>query len=93
LHQNDLSAHLTPATAILQQRSAALGAYLTHQIGAASARGGSFGLLYGSLQQQSVLLSYVDIFRWTAVLAFFCAGVVWLFKKQPKHAPPPPGAH
>ncbi len=93
LHQNDLSAHLTPATAMLQQRSATLGAYLAHHMSAASARGGSFGLLYNFLQQQSVLLSYVDIFRWTAVLAFFCAGAVWLFKKQPKHAAPPPGAH
>lgn len=93
LHQNDLSAHLTPGTAMLQQRSAILGAYLAHHMNAASARGGSFGLLYKFLQQQSVLLSYVDIFRWTSVLAFFCAGAVWLFKKQPKHTAPPPGAH
>jgi hypothetical protein len=35
----------------------------------------------------------VDIFRWTALLAFFCAGAVWLFKKPVKHAAAPPGVH
>jgi DHA2 family multidrug resistance protein len=93
LHQNDLSANLTPSAAVLQQNSAALTAYLGHQLGPAGARPGSFGMLYGLLQQQAVLLSYVDIFRWTAVLAFFCAGAAWLFKKPAKHAAPPPGAH
>jgi hypothetical protein len=45
------------------------------------------------MEQQSALLSYVDVFRWTAVLAFFCAFAVWLFKKPQKYVAPPPGAH
>ena len=45
------------------------------------------------MMQQSALLAYVDVFRWTAVLAFFCAGAVWLFKKPAAHVAPPPGAH
>ena len=45
------------------------------------------------MKQQSALLAYVDIFRWTALLAFFCAGAVWLFKKPEKHVTPPPGVH
>jgi DHA2 family multidrug resistance protein len=49
--------------------------------------------MYGLLQRQSALLAYIDVFRWTALLAFFCAGAVWLFGKPPKHAVPPPGAH
>ena len=77
----------------LQQKSAALAGYLGRQIGPGSARPGSFGLLYGQLLKQAALLSYVDIFRWTAVLAFFCAGATWLFKKPPKHMKAPPGAH
>jgi DHA2 family multidrug resistance protein len=32
-------------------------------------------------EQQSALMAYVDVFRWTAVLAFFCAAAAWLFKK------------
>ncbi len=43
--------------------------YLGHRMGPASARPGSFGLIYGLMEQQAALLAYVDVFRWTAVLA------------------------
>ena len=46
--------------------------------------------IYGQMLQQSALLAYVDVFRWTALLAFFCAGAVWLFKKPPTTSPHPP---
>ena len=82
-----------PSNPILQQKSAAIAGYLGHQLGRAQGRPGSMGMLYGLMQQQSALLAYVDVFRWTAVLAFFCAGAVWLFKKPDKHAAPPPGVH
>jgi hypothetical protein len=38
-------------------------------------------------------MSYVDVFRWTALLAFFCAGAVWLFKKPLKLSKAPEGMH
>jgi hypothetical protein len=38
-------------------------------------------------------MAYVDVFRWTAVLALICAGAAWLFKKPTKHAAPPLGIH
>ena len=93
LHQTYLSAHLTPSTPALQQNSAEIAAYLGHQFGRPAARPGSYALIYGLMQQQSALLAYIDVFRWTAVLAFFCAAAVWLFKKPPKNAAPPPGVH
>jgi DHA2 family multidrug resistance protein len=93
LHQNEIGAHLSPSNPILQQRSLALGHYLAHHVGPAQARGGSFGTLYGLMEQQSALMAYVDVFRWTALLAFFCAAAAWLFKKPKKGAAPPPGAH
>ncbi len=93
LHQNELGANLGASNFILQQRSTAIAGYLGHQLGRAQGRPGSMGLLYGMMQQQSALMAYVDVFRWTAVLAFFCAAAVWLFKKPIKHAAPPPGAH
>jgi DHA2 family multidrug resistance protein len=93
LHQTEIGANLSPSSPIFQQKSAAISGYLGHELGRASARPGSMGLLYGLLQQQSALLAYVDVFRWTALLAFFCAAAVWLFGKPPKHAAPPPGAH
>jgi len=92
-HQTYLSGHTNPSAAALQQKSTQLAGYLGHHIAAPAARPGSFGLLYGLMQQQAALLAYVDVFRWTAVLALICAACVWFFKKPPKHAAPPPGAH
>ncbi|MGB7266420.1 MAG: EmrB/QacA family drug resistance transporter, partial [Terracidiphilus sp.] len=93
LHQTYLAANLTPSGAVLQQKSAMIATYLGHQIGRPSARPGSFGLIYGLMQQQAAMLAYVDVFRWTAVLALFCAVATWMFKKPQKHAAPPPGVH
>ena len=93
MHQNDLGAHLDPSNPVLQVKSRVMGIYLGHQIGAGGARPGSMGLLYGQLIRQSALIAYMDVFRWTALLAFFCAASVWLFRKPQQGAAPPPGAH
>ena len=93
LHQDEIGAHLSPANAVLQQKSAALAHYLAHRIGPAQARPGAFGMLYGLMEQQAALMAYVDVFRWTALLAFFCAIAAWLFKKPKKNAVPPTGVH
>jgi DHA2 family multidrug resistance protein len=93
LHQTQIGANVTASGMVLQQKSAALAGFLAHRIGPAQARGGSFGLLYGLMEQQALLKSYVDVFRWTALLAFFCAIASWLFKKPKKNAAPPPGMH
>jgi len=93
LHQTEIGAHLSPNNFMLQQKSAALGTYLAHHLSPSAARPGSYGMIYGLMEQQAVLQAYVDVFRWTALLAFFCAGAVWLFDKPVKHAVPPPGVH
>ncbi len=92
-HQTEIGAHITASSSALQQKSAQIGGYLAHRLGPMAARPGSLGLLYGMLEQQAALKAYVDVFRWTALLAFFCAGAVWLFRKPPRHAAPPPGVH
>ena len=93
LHQTYLGANLTPSTAVLQQKSTAIAGYLAHHVGPAQARPGSFGLLYELMEQQSALMAYVDVFRWTAVLALICAAAAWLFKKPNKPGGLPPGMH
>jgi DHA2 family multidrug resistance protein len=93
VHQTYLAEHLAPSGPALQQKSAMIAGYLGHRIGPAGARPGSFGLLYGQLVQQSSLLAYIDVFRWTAILALICAACAWLFKKPPQHAAPPQGVH
>jgi DHA2 family multidrug resistance protein len=93
LHQTEIGAHLGSSNMVLQQKAYAITGYLGQHIGPAQARPGSLGLVYGLMEQQSALMAYVDVFRWTALLAFFCAGAAWLFKKPEKHAPLPPGMH
>jgi DHA2 family multidrug resistance protein len=93
LHQSYLGANLSPNSAALQQKSAMIAAYLGHRMGPAGARPGSYGLIYGLMQQQAAQLAYVDVFRWTAVLALICAACAWLFKKPAGHTTPPPGVH
>jgi MFS transporter, DHA2 family, multidrug resistance protein len=92
-HQNDLAGQIAPSNSILQQKAVQLSGYLAHRLGPGAARPGSYGMLYGLMQQQAALEAYVDVFRWTALLSFFCAGAVWLFKKPAKHTAPPPGVH
>jgi DHA2 family multidrug resistance protein len=93
LHQTYLASNLDPSSPELQRKSAMIASYLGHRVGMSGARPGSYGLLYGLMQQQSALLAYVDVFRWTAVLAIICAAATWLFKKPSKHSEPPPGMH
>jgi DHA2 family multidrug resistance protein len=93
MHQTDLGAHITSSTGIFQQRAATMGGYMGHHIGPAQGRPGALGLLYGMMEQQAALMAYVDVFRWTALLAFFCAAATWLFKKPRKLASLPPGPH
>ena len=93
LHQTYLGANLGASSAVLQQKSAAIAGYLGQHLSPSAARPGSFGLLYSLMMQQSALLAYVDVFRWTAVLAFFCAAATWLFKKPKKYPASSPTAH
>ena len=93
LHQNEIGAHLTPSSMVLQQKVALATGYLGRQLGPTAGRPGSLGMIYGLMEQQSALLAYVDIFRWTALLAFVCAAATWMFKNPRGHAAPPPGMH
>ncbi len=93
LHQTEIGANVTANAPIFQQKSALIGAYLRHQLGPAAARPGTMALTYHLLLQQSALSAYVDVFRWTAVLAFFCAAAVWMFRKPPKHVKMAEGMH
>jgi hypothetical protein len=70
----------------LQQQLHAAGAYLGQQFGAAAGQPAAMGLTYRELEQQAMLLSFVDVFRWTAVSIFSAAAMVWLFHKVKPHA-------
>ena len=84
-HEVQLAAHLPPSSPWLQQQMHATGGYLGRQLGAAAGQRAAMGLAYRQLEQQALLLSFVDVFRWTAVVVFASGLVVWLFRRVTHH--------
>ncbi|MGA1981748.1 MAG: DHA2 family efflux MFS transporter permease subunit [Acidobacteriaceae bacterium] len=80
-HEAELAADLPQSSHRLQQQLHASGAYLGNHLGAAAGQHAALGLTYRQLEQQAMLLSFIDVFRWTALVAFTCAIVGWLFHK------------
>jgi DHA2 family multidrug resistance protein len=84
-----LAADLPGSNHHLQQQLHAAGAYLGRHFGAAAGQPAAMALTYRELEQQAMLLSFVDVFRWTAVSIFTAAVMVWLFHKVKPHAESP----
>jgi MFS transporter, DHA2 family, multidrug resistance protein len=76
-----------------EDRMGNLTRYLGHAAtNPANAMGGARGMIYQQLEAQGTLWAFVDIFRWTGLVAFCCVGIVWLFRKV-KGGRAPAGAH
>jgi DHA2 family multidrug resistance protein len=92
VHQTLVAASAPTTSYWFEQRMNALTGYLGHVTNPANAAGGARGVLYQQVEAQGRLWAFVDIFRWTGLVAFLCVGVVWLFRKvKAGHAPA--GAH
>ncbi len=72
-HMERLSSHLTAFDRPFQNNLHAL----THKIGT----GGALHVIYGSLQQQAAMLSYLDVFKVMAIACLPVAIVVMFFKR------------
>jgi DHA2 family multidrug resistance protein len=81
LHQTQITNHVPRTQEWFQQRSMALSQALAGHRGIPNSLDAAQALLYRELGQQALLWSFVDLFRWTALLSAGCVGLVWLFKK------------
>jgi DHA2 family multidrug resistance protein len=92
VHQT-LVAGSVPTTGYwFEQRMNSLTGYLGHATNPANAPAGARNVIYQQLEAQGRLWAFVDIFRWTGLVAFCCVAIVWLFRKvKAGHAPA--GAH
>ena len=81
LHQANLVQNLTPSGRIYQEQLSHGINQLGPKIGTAMADAGALGRIYGSLNVQALLLSYVDDFRYLALASFACLPVVFLLRK------------
>ena len=86
IHQNYLSAGLTPSSPATQNALRALTARMMQSgLAPADAAHKAMGMLYGGLQQQAALLSYADDFRLLGYLCLLCAPLVLLFRRASHH--------
>ncbi len=79
-HQADLVAHLTPFDTALQQSHQALHTTLAAQVGTVQAGEMANGVIYRELSRQSHMLSYIDDFRWLAIICFVVIPLAILLK-------------
>jgi DHA2 family multidrug resistance protein len=80
-HQSNLAAAVPQSGAWFQQHSSGAAAYLGRQLGHAAGSPAALSILYEQLQRQAMLWAFVDVFRWTALIAFAAGGMVWLFRR------------
>jgi|SRR5579875_1903874 len=80
-HQDVLSMHMTPYDLPFHNLFSWLEQYLARHSGLAPAAQRAYGIMYGILHQQAMLLSYVDDFRLLAILTLCCLPFLLLFRK------------
>ncbi len=82
LHQNELLHSLAPSSIPLQNQLHTLQLYLqTQGYSAVDAMTRAYAIVGGQLERQARLWSYVDDFRYMALLCFACIPIVFLLKK------------
>lgn len=80
-HQATLISHLTPFDPAFQERLRQMIAALGSRGDPATAAQQAYGVIYGILVRQATLLSYLDIFRWLALLCLVGIPATFLFKR------------
>jgi len=91
-HQNDITNYVPRTGQAFQSALNGTQQSLNSYFGPANARAAAQVSLYGQLQQQASLWSFVDVFRWLSLLCFFCVLVVWMLKRV-RPGKGPAGAH
>lgn len=81
LYQTQIANYVPRTQESFQQRTMELSRELAGHQSVPNSVHGAQSLLYHELGQQALLWSFIDLFRWAALLAAFCVVLVWLFKK------------
>ena len=92
VHQNEIINNVARTQRWLQQEITGLSVFLSHVFNRANVLPRTEITLYRALGQQALLWAFIDIFRWTALLCFFCIILVWFFRKV-KHSPQRAAGH
>jgi len=80
-HEAQLAADLPRSSHLLQQRVMESSAMIGRHLGPVAGQRGAIAMIYRNLERQALLLSFIDVLRWTALVAFASAAMVWLFHR------------
>ena len=87
IHINVLGAHVTASSPQAQSMlSAVRGMLMTHSSDLAAASQQSYAAVFGMVQRQAMILSYVDVFRLLGVVFISLTPLVLIMKKPSKSA-------
>jgi DHA2 family multidrug resistance protein len=80
-HQSMIAASVPRAGILFEQHTAQSSAYFGRALGHAAGQPAAMAAMYMQIERQAMLWSFVDVFRWTALIAFAAGGMVWLFRR------------
>ncbi|MGA7525216.1 MAG: DHA2 family efflux MFS transporter permease subunit [Acidobacteriaceae bacterium] len=80
-HQSGIAASAPRSGVWFQHYSGQMAGYFAQHLGPAQGGPAALAALYMQLQRQALLWGFVDVFRWTALVAFGAGLVVWLFQR------------
>ncbi len=80
-HQVSIAAAVPQSGYWFQQHLAMMSTYFARFMGSAAGEPAALAAMYLQLQRQALLWAFIDVFRWTALFAFFAAALTWLFQK------------
>lgn len=84
VHQAYLVSHLAPTSLVYQQKLAQLVKQYSYHMDLYTATHKAAGQIYNLLIQQSTLLSYIDLFRFYALLSIIAIPAVLLYRSKNK---------
>ncbi|HZT37059.1 MAG TPA: DHA2 family efflux MFS transporter permease subunit [Bryobacteraceae bacterium] len=93
-HQQVLASHVTPFDPQSQSALHGMsGALIQRGLGAPEAAAKAYGMLYGTLQQQSAMLAFIDVFYFLAITFLAIAPLMLLIRKMKPQKDQPIAAH
>jgi DHA2 family multidrug resistance protein len=80
-HETRIASSVPLSGIWFEQHTAQMSAYFARHLGHAAGQPAALAAMYLQLQRQALLWGFVDIFRWTALVAFAAGCMAWLFRR------------
>jgi DHA2 family multidrug resistance protein len=81
IHRALLVQNLAPSNPAFQQTFQSARGLMSQYVGPGLSQERAYGMIAGTLEQQSAAYSYVDVFRYLAIACFVCGGIVLIMKR------------